>query len=130
MPKVKYRAERDGEVVFKATVDIGAGEPPVAKHFGEWLSRPAETPFDQPNPSPVYLYINDGGDGGDVLVGIQRSHQDEASECRIAAAWYYAGFEAGQGAHLEQLAWHMDQMAQDADTNAKRALIAQAQAGF
>lgn len=119
-----YRVDIDGKTVWTDTTDDYQG----AGHFGDHLARPEETAADAPNGSPKYLYVDD------VLVGIQRSHDDEAGECRIAASWLYAGsLEAAdkvEAAILERDAWVMDEMATHADRNAKKALVAQAQAAI
>ena len=73
---MNYRVEIDGKIVWEADI---AGEV-TTKHLPEqYRARPAETPDGEAHGTPVYLYI------GDELVGIQRSHGDEADTLDAAA---------------------------------------------
>lgn len=112
-----YRAEINGETVWSAETAEYEG---IKTFPPEVLARPAETPEGEPNPTPVYLYVDD------VLVGIQRSHFDEAEQCEIAAAWLYAAsIEAGNPeaeAHADA-AREMKVAAADAIHNAHRTLL-------
>lgn len=73
---VNYHVEIDGATVWSADTD----EPYTPKFFPpEFLSRPTEPPEGAPHPSPHHLFV----DG--TLVGIQRTHADEADELDNAA---------------------------------------------
>lgn len=73
---VTYHVDIDGGTVWSADTD----EAYTPKFFpAEYLSRPEEPEEGAPHPSPHHLYV----DG--TLVGIQRTHADEAEQLDNAA---------------------------------------------
>jgi hypothetical protein len=103
-----YRVEVDGDTVWTHETPEYEG----AKTFpAEYLARPVDTPDGVPHPSPAHLFVDD------VLIGVQRSHGDEADVLDAAA---------GEGSSDPVVAAQLRALA--ADARAKAAVVVAAQA--
>lgn len=72
-----YRVDIDGETVWTEERDQYDG---LSVFPPEHFARPVEVTEGEAHPSPHYLYLDD------VLVGVQRTHRDEADELDAAAS--------------------------------------------